>query len=175
MTTYIIILVVLIFLSAFFSGAEVALLAITFVRVRLLRKQRRKGAESLYRLKSHPRRMIITILIGNNVVNIGAASLATYVSAQQFGSTGVGIATGVLTLLILIFGEITPKTFAHRYASKIAPRISRIIEIFQFVLYPLVFLLNEQTKLMERAVHVKKFEPISEAEIKEMVSFGVEH
>lgn len=175
MTTEIIILSVCILLSGFFSGAEVALLSVSLVRSRLLKKQRRPGAESLYRLKQHPRRMIITILIGNNVVNIVAASLATYIASEKLGSTGVGIVTGVLTLVILIIGEITPKTFAQGYATRIALAISRPIEVMQKILSPVVYLLDKQTHLIEKWVDLKKAEPISDAEIKEMVAFGVEN
>lgn len=174
MVIQIIILVLLVALSGFFSGSEVSLLTVSNVRVRMFRKQKRKGAESLHRIKQHPRKMIITILIGNNVVNIVAASLATYIATLKFGSTGVGISTGILTLLVLVFGEITPKTFAHRYAGRIALRVARPIEMMQVVLYPIVALLDMQTSFLERRVHIERSEPITETEIREMIAFGVE-
>ena len=119
LTTQIIILVILLFLSAFFSGVETALISINLLKAKSLVKQKRKGAETLLKLKKNPHKLIITLLIGNNLVNVGAAALATVVFTNLFGSSGVGIATGVMTFLILIFGEITPKTFASQNAVKI--------------------------------------------------------
>jgi len=170
-----IILIILLFLSGFFSGSEVALLSVTPVRVRTYLKEKRKGSAALGRLKAKPRRMIITILIGNNVVNIAAVALATVIATEQFGSVGLGIITGILTLIILVFGEITPKTLASRYAESISLLIARPIEVLGYFLYPLVLLLERLTGLLERFVRFKKHEPITEADIKTMIEFGVEH
>jgi len=170
-----IILIILLTLSGFFSGSEVALLSITTVRVRTYLKEKRKGSAALDRLKAKPRRMIITILIGNNVVNITAAALAMIIATDYFGSAGLGIVTGILTLLILIFGEITPKTLASRYAGPISLLIARPIELLSYILYPLVVLLEGITKFLERAVKFKKHAPITESEIKTMIEYGVEH
>ena len=118
--------------------------------------------------------MIITILIGNNVANITAAAIATVIATKRFGSTGIGIATGVLTFLILIFGEITPKTFASKYAGRISLLIARPIEIMKFSLYPLVLFFDWLTHTMEKFVKLKKMESITESEIKTMIQYGVE-
>lgn len=174
MALQIVILFILIILSGFFSGSEVALLSITPVRVRTYLKEKRKGSIALDRLKLNPRRMIITILIGNNVVNIVAASLTAYIASQKFGSTGIGILTGILTLVILIFGEITPKTLASRYAGRFSLWVARPIELMGTLLYPLVYILEKLTKTLENSVKLEIHEVITEADIKNMIEFGVE-
>lgn len=175
MALQIILLVVLILLSGFFSGSEVALLSVTTVRVRMLVKEKRVGSSALARLKARPRRMIITILIGNNVVNISAASLVAVMTAEKFGSNNLGIAAGVLTLVILIFGEITPKTLASKYSGTIALWVARLIEALYIILYPLVVFLDWLTKIIEGGIKLKQQPPVTEAEIKTMVEYGVEH
>ena len=112
-------LVVLLFFSGVFSGSEAALVALTQGRVEGLLKEGRGGAQALSKLKSDPSQMLITILIGNNLVNIAASALATVIATEWFGRLGPGIAVGVLTIVILIFGEITPKSLATRYAERI--------------------------------------------------------
>jgi len=171
----IIILVILVILSGFFSGSEVALLSITPVRVRTYLKESRKGAVALDRLKQNIRKTIIIILIGNNVVNIAAASISAYIAAQYFGSTGIGIATGVLTLVILIVGEIVPKTLASKYAGRMSLKIAKPIEVLGFFLMPLVYVLEYLTKLLENRITLKSHAVITEKDIKNMVQFGVEH
>ncbi len=131
--TQILILIILLCFSAFFSGVETALMSINMVKVKSLIAQKKKGSETLHRLKQNPHKLIITILIGNNLVNIGAASFATVVFTDLFGSSGVGIATGVMTFMILVFGEITPKTFASQNAEKISLLVARPIEILSIV------------------------------------------
>jgi len=171
----ILLLIILISLSGFFSGSEVALLSVTLIRVRTYLKEKRKGSGALSRLKARPRRMIITILIGNNVVNITAASLVAVITTDYFGSISLGIAAAALTLIILIFGEITPKTLASQYAGRISLFIARPIEVFGYVLYPLVIFLDWLAGALERFVKFKKHALITEADIKTMVEFGVEH
>ena len=136
--TQIAILVILIILSAFFSGIETALMSTNMIKVNSLVKQKKKGSEVLHRIKQNPNKLIITILIGNNLVNIGAASLATVVFTGLFGSSGIGIATGVMTFLILVFGEITPKTFASQNAERISLIVARPVELLSIILSPVV-------------------------------------
>lgn len=170
-----IILVLLLFLSGFFSGSEVALLSVTTIRVRTYLKEGRRGSTALSRLKAKPRRMIITILIGNNVVNIAAAAMTTIIATDYFGSVGVGVVTGILTLLILIFGEITPKTLASKYAGAVALLIARPILVLSYILYPFIILLEKFTSILEGLVKLEKHAPITETEIKTMIEYGVEH
>ena len=110
----------LVLLSGVFSGAEIALFSVPLTRAKALADEGVRGAQALARLKSNPERLLVTLLIGNNVENIGAASVATYAATEAFGSAGVGIATGGMTLLVLFFGEIIPKTFAAAHALKLS-------------------------------------------------------
>lgn len=110
----------LVLLSGVFSGSEIALFSVPFTRAEALAAEGVRGAQALKRLKSNPERLLVTLLIGNNVVNIGAASIATYAATEAFGSAGVGIATGGMTLLVLFFGEIIPKTYAAAHALKLS-------------------------------------------------------
>ena len=111
----IILLLLLLTFSGVFSGSETALVTLSIGRVEGLVREGRRGAQALYRLKKDPSRMLTTILIGNNLVNIAASVLATVLATKLFGNAGPGIAVGVLTIVILVFGEITPKSLATRY------------------------------------------------------------
>ncbi|MBU1178709.1 hemolysin family protein [Patescibacteria group bacterium] len=173
-TTSIIFLVILVLLSSFFSGAEIALSSLNPIKVKTLVKQRKKGAKTLARLKERSERTIITILIGNNVVNIASASLATYIATEKFGSKGLGIATGVMTLIILVFGEITPKTLATANAERISLLIARPILILSYIFYPLIVIFDTFASLIGRLFKTRKRKGISETEIKTMLEFGVE-
>ena len=113
------ILLVLLVLSGAFSGSETALVALSRARVEALVREGRAGAAALYELKKDPSRMLTTILIGNNLVNIGASALATVIATREFGHAGPGLAVGLLTLFIPVFGEITPKSLATRYPERI--------------------------------------------------------
>ena len=120
MIVLIAVLAVLVALSGFFSGGEIAFFSVPDTRAEALAQEGRRGSRALVQLKSSPDRLLITLLIGNNVVNIGAASIATYAATEAFGSAGVGIATGGMTLLVLFFGEIIPKSFAAANAERIS-------------------------------------------------------
>ena len=120
-------LLLLLCVSAFFSGSETALVALSRARADALADEGRPGAQSLRSLKEQPARMLVAILIGNNLVNISASALATVLATRAFGSIGPGIAVGVLTIVILIFGEITPKSLATRYSERISLAVSPVI------------------------------------------------
>jgi CBS domain containing-hemolysin-like protein len=139
-------LVLLLALSGFFSSAEIAFFSISQTRARSLAEEGKRGGNALVRLKANPERLLITILIGNNVANIGAASVATYAATQLFGSAGVGLATGVMTLLVLFFGEITPKSFAVSNSMRLSLGAAPVIETLQRVLSPLVRPLERITR-----------------------------
>ncbi|NQV13239.1 MAG: HlyC/CorC family transporter [Parcubacteria group bacterium] len=172
-TTSIISLVILILLSSFFSGAEIALSSLNPIKVKTLVKQRKKGSKTLARLKEKSERTIITILIGNNIVNVASASLATYIATEKFGSKGLGIATGVMTLIILVFGEITPKTLATTHAERVSLFIARPILILSYIFYPLIVIFDAFASLISRLFKTRKRKGISETEIKTMLEFGV--
>lgn len=164
-----IILFFLILFSAFFSCSETALFSLSPVKVRMMLEQKKKGAGVLYKLKRNPRKLIVTILLGNNIVNIAASALATIISTELFGSQGIGIAIGVMTLLILVFGEIIPKSIAVAKAEKLSLIISKPILFVMYLLWPLVWIF-EQTAKMISSTQVL----VSEEEIKTMATMGLE-
>lgn len=169
------ILFVLVVLSAFFSGSETALTAISPGKVRNMLSKNVSGARHVNFLKSNPIELLVTILVGNNLVNIGASAYATLIFTNLFGSSGVGIATGVMTFFILIFGEILPKSFASKYSWQIARIAGPFLYYLRLALYPLI-------KIMARFVKsfIKKKEneeeklTITEDELKALVSIGAE-
>ena len=138
-----VVLVVLLILSAFFSSAETSLTTVNKLRIRTLVEDGVKGAKTISSLIEDPSKMLSAILIGNNIVNISASSLATTLAIDLLGSYGAGIATGILTLLILIFGEITPKSLATMYAEKLAFIYAPAIQLLTKLLTPVIFLINK--------------------------------
>ena len=171
----IIFLLILICLSAFFSGVEVALVSISRIKIKQFLNENKKGSKSLARLHANPERMIVTVLIGNNLANIGAAALTTEIFIVLFGSIGVGIATGILTAIILIFGEITPKAYCKANAEKISLKVARTIEILSYILYPVVKPLEALSRDLINLL-MKKRAPshITESELKALIDIGVE-
>ncbi len=119
--------VLLLLLSAFFSSAETALTTSNKIRLKNLADEGNKQAQRVLEITSDSGKMLSAILIGNNIVNLSASSIATALAIQIFGNAGAGIATGILTVLVLIFGEISPKTLATIHADKISLAYSGII------------------------------------------------
>ena len=136
------VLVILLLLSAFFSSAETALTTVNKIRILSLAEQGNKRAETVLKIREDSGKMLSAILIGNNIVNLSASSLATTLAIDLFGSAAVGIATGILTILILIFGEISPKTLAAVHAEKLALAYSGIIYAMIKILTPVIYLIN---------------------------------
>ena len=134
-------LVLLFLLSAFFSSSETAFISLNRLRIKRKIKEGNKKAELIDRMLENPQKLITTILIGNNLVNIAAASIATSIAIKVYGNLGVGIATGVMTLLILIFGEIVPKSFAVKNAEKIAYAMAQLLSFFEKLFYPITYVL----------------------------------
>ncbi|MFH1508706.1 MAG: hemolysin family protein [bacterium] len=170
--TNFLIFLVLILVSAVFSGTETALMTIGPAKVEALIEQNKKGAKALKRIKKNTHRLIITILIGNNLVNIAAASLATVFFTDLFGSKGVGIATGIMTFLILVFGEITPKTYAANNAVSLSLMLAKPMEVLIITILPLVMLFEYIAKGMSWLLRSKKEDKLSEEEIKSVVTLG---
>lgn len=133
---------VCILISAAFSGIEIAFFSISELRLRALAEAGHGGARMGLRLRSNPQRLLSTILIGNNLANITAASLATLIAVRLFGSEAVAAATGLLTLLVLIFGEIVPKTLAARHAAAVVQWLAYPIYWFEKLLTPVLFILE---------------------------------
>ena len=167
-------LLVLLVLSGFFSGSETALTSISMVRVNSFLKKGRSGARSLYWLKSNTNRMLISILIGNNLVNIGASAMATVIATEKFGHLGPGIAVGALTIIILIFGEITPKTFAVRYASPISLFVAPPLMLFTRLVLPIVWILDQLIVFLQSLSKAKTDPTVTETELISMVEHGAQ-
>ncbi len=138
-----IILVVLLLLSAFFSSAETALTTVNKIRMRTLAESGDRRAERVLRVTDNSGKMLSAILIGNNIVNLSASSLSTSLAIRHFGSAGAGIATGILTFLILIFGEVSPKTMATIRADQLALRIAGFIGVLMKIFTPLIYIVNQ--------------------------------
>ena len=119
------ILIILICLSAFFSSAETSMTTVSKIRIQTLAQEGDGRAETLLKVIENPGKLLSTILIGNNIVNLSASSLATTLTMRLFGSAAVGISTGIITLLVLIFGEITPKTLASVHKERLWPTPNR--------------------------------------------------
>ena len=135
-------LIFLIFLSAFFSGSETGLVSLNRYRLRHLAKTRHRGAVRANDLLKKPDRLIGLILLGNNFVNILASSLATVIGLRLYGNIGIAIATGLLTLVILVFAEVTPKTLAILHPERFAFPATFFLSPLLKILYPFVWLVN---------------------------------
>jgi len=173
MIVLIVVLAVLVALSGFFSGGEIAFFSVPDTRAEALAEEGRRGSRALVRLKSSSDRLLITLLIGNNVVNIGAASIATYAATEAFGSAGVGIATGGMTLLVLFFGEIIPKSFAAANAERISLLVAPVFLGLSKALAVLVVPLEALTRAVlpdSRGV----IPTVTEAEIRALTEIGHE-
>jgi len=141
-----VLLIVLFLLSAFFSSSETALLSVNRFKMEKLAKEGNKAAQLVLKLLNDPQKLITTILIGNNLVNIAAASISTAIAIKLFGEVGVGIATLVVTILTIIFGEVLPKNLALKYPEKLALIFARFLLILEFLFYPFTYLLTKLTK-----------------------------
>lgn len=139
--TQLIILIILLILSAFFSSAETALTTVNKIRIRSLADEGNKRAKSVLKVTDDSGKMLSAILIGNNIVNLSAASLTTSL-AYSFGGSMVAIASGILTVLILLFGEITPKTTATIHSEKMSLLYAPVIHFFMKVMTPFIFVIN---------------------------------
>ncbi len=170
-------LVILLLLSAFFSSAETALTTVNRIRMRTLAEDGDKRAERVLRITDDSGKMLSAILIGNNIVNLSASSIATSLAIELWGSVGAGIATGILTLLILIFGEISPKTLATIYSERIALTYSAAIELLIKILTPVIFLINKLSMgflLLMRVDPKAGEQQLTEEELRTIVDVGKE-
>ncbi|MCI9539685.1 MAG: HlyC/CorC family transporter [Lachnospiraceae bacterium] len=172
-----IVLLVLIFLSAFFSCAETALTTVNRIRVRTLIEEGNKKAVTLGKVIENSGKMLGAILIGNNIVNISTSSIATVLAIDLLGNTGAGVATGIITLLILIFGEITPKTFATLNAETISLHVAGIIYTLMYILTPAIYIVNQLSLGVLKLLRVNpdnKGTTITETELRTIVDVGHE-
>ena len=170
-------IVLMILLSAFVSSAETAMTTVNRIRIQALIEQGDKRAIILDKVISNSSKMLSTILIGNNIVNISASSLMTTLTIQVLGNVYVGAATGVLTLIILLFGEITPKTLASLHAEKIALSYAKIIYFLTVILTPVVFIvgkLGNGVMYLLRVDPNAKANPMTEHELRTLVNVSQE-
>ena len=147
-------LIVLVILSAFFSSAETAFSTVNRVRLRTLAQEDHKGAIRVLHILDQYGKMLSAILIGNNIVNLSASSVATTLAIRLWGSRAVGIITGVLTLVILMFGEIIPKTWARQKAESITLLYSSLIRILMTLLTPFIFLIDKISSWILHLLHI---------------------
>lgn len=174
----VILFIILIIFSGVFSSIETAYLSVNKIRVRTLAEEGNIKAKIVEKLLSNSDRLFSSILVGNNLVNIGASSLTTAFVISVFGDTAqwVAIATGFVTLLILIFGEITPKTFATKNADAVALASARFVQFVYNIFRPIVFILNIVTGGILRLLGVDKNQSptMTEEELKTIVTVGHE-
>ena len=171
----IIILIILLALSGFFSGSEVALISLTKLKARQMLDKKKFGAVFVKRLKDDPQRMLATILIGNNFVNVAASAIATSMMIRIFQSYAIGIATGVMTFLILIFGEITPKSIAAKNNQLISRIVAAPIWYLSIILAPLLNILDKFLNKFINLIGIKAQEKaITEEEIISMITVAEE-
>ena len=176
-TWQIVSLIILIGLSGFFSMSETALMSLNKIKLRHMVEEGVAGAKSVEKLIEDPNKLLGAILIGNNVVNIGASSLATVLATNIFGNSGVGIATGVITILVLIFGEITPKSIAKQKSETVALMVVKPIQFIVFIFKPFVYVFTIISSLFIRLLggDPNKAESfITEEELKTMVDVSEE-
>ena len=171
-----IILVVLLLLSAFFSSAETSLTTINPIKVRTLIEKGNKRALKLQKITEQHGKMLSTILIGNNIVNISASSLATTMAITLWGSYAVGIATGVLTLLVLLFGEILPKNMAIIKAESLALFYAPIIYGLMWILTPVIYIIDHIAGFFMKLLHIdpEKKNLMTETELRTYVDVSHE-
>ena len=168
----ILILIILFGLSAFFSSAETALTTVSRIKMRTLAEDGDKRAAKVLKVKDQGPKMLSAILIGNNVVNLSASALTTAIAMRLSGALATAIATGVLTFLILIFGEISPKTIATMRAEKLSKAYAPVIYAFMTVLTPLIAAINFLAGLFLRLFGIKGeslAEHITEYELRTIV------
>jgi putative hemolysin len=176
--TLLIVIIVLLGFSAFFSGSETALMTVNRIRLRQKGKRYMRSERMVEGILVRPERLISTILLGNNLVNVAMSAIATYLAIKWWGNNGVVFVTVVLTILILIFAEITPKVYARYHSERIsvltAPILKGMMTIFQpvtsaatWVVQKLLLLLGIDITKVKRAI-------VSEAEVKTAINIGWE-
>ncbi|MBR1865515.1 MAG: HlyC/CorC family transporter [Lachnospiraceae bacterium] len=173
----IVVIVILIFLSAFFSSAETALTTVNKHRLRALAEEGNKNAERVLKLISNPSKMLSAILIGNNIVNISVSALVTTVTTRLVGSRFIGVSTGILTLVLLLFGEITPKSLATLYSEKISLLYIHIIAPLTSLLTPVIWVVDQLSNgifFVLRVDREKAKNLMTEGELRTIVDVSVE-
>lgn len=170
-------LFLLLLMSSFFSSAETALTTVSKITIRTLSEEGNRRAKKVEKITNNQSKMLSAILIGNNLVNIIASALSTVLAQKMFGEFAISIATGVLTILVLIFGEITPKTLASMYSLKFALAYADIIYALMALLTPIIFIINKLANGFMRIFGIdpnKKAIALTENELRTIVEVGHE-
>lgn len=170
------ILALMIVISAFFAACETSFLTVTRIRLHQLVERGAPGAQSLHRLRENRRRVLIALLIGNNVANIAASAVATTIAITLFGDQGLGIAIGLMSFLMLTFGDIAPKSLATTHGERIILACAPIVEAIYWLFTPLVIFFEFINRLIpgvySRATGIERF---TEDEVKAAVKLGAAH
>ena len=167
----------LLLLSAFFSSSETALTTVNRIKMKTLADEGNRRAQTVLKVTADSSKMLSAVLIGNNVVNLSASSLATTLAIDLLGSVGAGVATGILTLLILIFGEISPKTLATLHASELSLAYAPVIWGLMWILTPVIAVVNWLSMGFLKLLHVNPKageSSITEDEIRTLVDVSHE-
>ncbi len=171
------VLFILLFLSSFFSSAETAFSTVSRIRIRTLCEEGDKRALTAQSVLDRYSKMLSAILIGNNIVNLSASSLTTTLATDLFGSVAVGIATGVLTVLVLLFGEIVPKTKAMSRAEKMVLSYAKIITLLMWILTPVIFIIDKMSNALLRLSHIdpnQKIAALTESDLHTLIDVSHE-
>lgn len=171
------VIVILLGLSAFFSSAETALMACNKIRMKNLAEDGNRKAAKVLQVTENQPKMLSAILIGNNLVNLSASALATVFATNTFGSGAVGLSTGILTLLVLLFGEITPKGIASQKSDDIALAYAGYVYLLMQILTPVIYCINLLSQGVQRLLRIdlsKKQDAITEEELRTLVDMGHE-
>jgi putative hemolysin len=169
----ILLFVLCVILSAFFSSSEVALISITRAKARTLVNEGKPGSKAVAALKESPEHLLITILIGNNIVNVAAATLATSIAIKAFGDIGVGIATFFVVIVLLVFGEIGPKIYAARASDSFALGVAPVVLFLSRIFSPLIWLVEKVSPTFGIGKEAGEAS-VTEEEIKEWIDVGKE-
>ncbi len=170
-------LIVLLIVSGFFSASETALTVLSKIRLRYMVDENVKGAKLVEKLTEQPDKLISSILVGNNIANIASSSLATAIALELFGGNAVAISTTVMTILVLVFAEITPKSLAAQNAEKVSLKVSKLLSLIITIVNPVVIVLNKVTNFLVTLLggKVDKDTPyITEDELKSIVNVSHE-
>ena len=160
-----IVIIVLVVLSSFFSASETAFSMASMIKLKSMSEEGHKGAVTAMKILDNPKKMLSTVLVGNNIVNIATASLATVLFTKLLGSSGVTVSTIVMTILILIFGEISPKSIAKDIPESFAIFSAPLLNVFCIILKPVNHIFCLWKKLISKVLKIQKHSGITEDEI----------
>jgi len=174
----IIILIILLAFSAFFSGSETALMAVSRLRLKRLEKKHRRAVHTVNRVLDKPEKLISTILLGNNLVNVAMSAIATAIAISLWGDNGIIYATVVLTVVILVFAEITPKVYAKYHSDRISLLVAPVFRILMLIFHPfvVVFTFIARYLLLALGIDIQKAKRtlVTESEVKAVIQIGWE-